>query len=181
MDFIQEVSSFVSPELCQSILDDIVTGFVQFEKNDYNIHSNAYEAREIENNPILKDRIARCEELISQQVYNYFVQYDIKTFEQKLTGVSVLYVESGGSIPKHTDEQIDDTLFRNIGVLLYLNKTIGGELCFPLQKRVITPDIGKLVIFPSLFTHPHMVLPNTGTGRYALRFSYGQEIKSIHI
>jgi len=31
----------------------------------------------------------------------------------------------------------------------------GGELCFPRQNKAIRPEAGTVVLFPSVFTHPH--------------------------
>jgi hypothetical protein len=43
-----------------------------------------------------------------------------------------------------------------LAVLIYLNDTeYGGETSFPLLKRSIKPKVGRIVVFPSYFTHMH--------------------------
>lgn len=53
--------------------------------------------------------------------------------------------------------------------LVYLNDVdSGGETAFPLQERTISPALGRAIIFPVGFTHPHAVLP-AASPRYILQ------------
>ena len=46
--------------------------------------------------------------------------------------------------------------FRIVAVLIYLNDVkLGGETEFPVLNRVISPQKGRIAIFPSSFTHMH--------------------------
>lgn len=177
IDFILEKNNFL--EEAEEIFNIIKSKDLPFEKNSYNINSQNYEYRNLEKNPDFKKIILFCEKKISREIKKYFEDYQIITGEQKFIGSSVLYLKEGSGIPKHTDDQIDGDIFRNIGVLVYLNSPNGGELIFPLQKRIIKPELGKLVLFPSLYTHPHMVVPAHKGDRYALRFNYASS-KSLH-
>lgn len=177
VDFILEQNDFLKE--AKDIYKIIKNKNLLFEKNSYNINSQNYEYRNLENHPDFKDIILLCEKKISIEIKKYFENYEVVTGEQNFIGSSVLYMKEGSGIPRHTDDQIDGDIFRNIGVLVYLNSPNGGELIFPLQKRIIKPEAGKLVIFPSLYTHPHMVIPTCKEDRYALRFNYGSS-KSLH-
>jgi hypothetical protein len=45
---------------------------------------------------------------------------------------------------------------RTLAVIVYLNDTeYGGETSFPLLKRSIKPKAGRVLVFPSYFTHMH--------------------------
>ena len=45
---------------------------------------------------------------------------------------------------------------RVLAVIVYLNDVKhGGETSFPLLKRNIKPKAGRIVVFPSYFTHIH--------------------------
>ena len=46
-----------------------------------------------------------------------------------------------------------------------------GELYFPEQDVLVKPKAGRMVIAPTFFTHPHMVLP-TLEDRYTYRVNF---------
>lgn len=77
----------------------------------------------------------------------------------------------------HYDTQIihhkNDTKIRPFVCILYLNSNFdGGECIFPVQKHIIKPEKGKLVIFPASYLFPHMVLGVSGSDRYSIRLTY---------
>ncbi len=173
-DFILEKSNFILKDDLDHVLTEIVNAKLSFEKNSYNIHGENYEYHNIDQHPRFNLIIKSYEKKILNELYNYFSSYDVNTFSQDFLSASVLYLKGGSIIPKHTDDQYDRGVLRSVGILLYLNTPKeGGQLAFPLQKRLINAEAGKLVIFPSLYTHPHMVMPTAGCDRYALRFNYG--------
>lgn len=173
-DFIFEESNFISSTEAYLVLDKIQEAELSFKKNAYNIHGKNYEFHNLEEQKDFKEIVQEYERKIRAKVDIYFHSYDVQTFKQDFLSASVLYLKAGDSIPKHTDDQYDMGILRSIGVLLYLNTPLfGGQLGFPLQKRLIAPEAGKLVIFPSVFTHPHQVMPTISEDRYALRFNYG--------
>lgn len=54
------------------------------------------------------------------------------------------------------NEHIDTEKDRKVSIILYLNEDFeGGILNFPIQSYDIEPKSGRLVIFPSNYTHPH--------------------------
>lgn len=43
-----------------------------------------------------------------------------------------------------------------LGITIFLNDDVGGgELVFPSQDTMITPECGRMVVWPNSFTHPH--------------------------
>jgi hypothetical protein len=175
-DFILEINNFIPENDIDHFLKLIIEAKLPFEKNSYNVHGENYEYHNAHQNKILESKIFNYQQKVGYEIGKYFSAYDVQTFKQNFLSGSILYLRSGAMIPKHTDDQYDRGIVRSLGVLIYLNSPAqGGELVFPLQKKMIKPESGKLVIFPSFFSHPHMVLP-TAEDRYALRLNYGMEL-----
>lgn len=73
-------------------------------------------------------------------------------------GYIALRYPTGGYYKEHIDysSNSDPKLQRVVSGLIYLNDDyIGGEIAFPLQGLSIKPKKGTVVLFPSIFTHPH--------------------------
>lgn len=72
----------------------------------------------------------------------------------------------------HVDGQSAEAPYNALRIatlIFYLNDVAhGGELYFPLQDLRIRPEVGRAVIFPNGFTHPHEVL-KTKSHRYAVQ------------
>lgn len=63
--------------------------------------------------------------------------------------------------------------YRNFLCLLYLNDDYeNGEVIFPLQKKVIKPEAGMLLIFPTSLMFPHQTTPAIGNDRCLFRMTY---------
>lgn len=94
-------------------------------------------------------------------------------------GANVMIYEDGSALPLHLDNPCftpdgGKTMFtRTIGMVVFLNHDFsGGELIFPEQERVITPECGDIVVFPVSHLYPHMVNAISGGKRYALRINF---------
>ena len=98
---------------------------------------------------------------------------NINDFEYESSNIDK--VDQGIWLPLHIDKEYDNSFIskRNFIVILYLN-TIedGGELCFPLQQRIIYPKAGDIVIFPTFYTYPHYVTPPMSSDRYAYHINF---------
>lgn len=79
------------------------------------------------------------------------------------------YEEGKGFYRQHMDAGNAYTITRTITVLIYLNSVEGGEVEFPLQNRKINPAPGRVVMFPSAWTHPHIAHKTTKGDRYIMR------------
>ncbi len=57
----------------------------------------------------------------------------------------------------HTDAGPGEFMERQLVAIWYLNDVPGpgGETEFPVQQIKVTPEEGKLVLFPPFWTHPH--------------------------
>ena len=72
----------------------------------------------------------------------------------------------GAYFKPHFDKPIGNN--RILAGIIYLNKlNKGGSIVFPQYNKKIKPDAGKLVMFPSNFTHLHYTEPSD-TDRYCV-------------
>lgn len=70
--------------------------------------------------------------------------------------------------------------YRNFLCLLYLNDNYeNGEVIFPLQKKVIKPEAGMLLIFPTSLMFPHQTTPAYGADRCLMRMTYIFDKKTL--
>ena len=80
-------------------------------------------------------------------------------------GYSVLRYEASNYYKEHTD--YNDNLVRVLTGLIYLNDDFdGGEVHFRRQNFTYKPTAGSIVLFPSVWSHPHTAMPVTNGVRY---------------
>ncbi len=87
--------------------------------------------------------------------------YNIQRYDGKDEGFFSLHNESSGSYP-----------YRLLAWMVYLNDAKCGTY-FPYQEKTVTPKIGRTVIWPAGWTHPHIgVTPNIGLKYIATGWFY---------
>ena len=87
--------------------------------------------------------------------------YNIQRYDGEQEGFFSLHNESSGSYP-----------YRILAWMVYLNDAECGTE-FPYQDRTVTPKIGRTVIWPAAWTHPHRgVTPNVGLKYIATGWFY---------
>jgi hypothetical protein len=80
------------------------------------------------------------------------------------------YLPNGrDSFPPHVDVMDQSNSGRLATAILYLNVPGGGETVFPQLNVSITPEQGRLVIFPPLWTFVHAGLPPRDRPKYTLQ------------
>lgn len=119
------------------------------------------------------------EETIITHAKYYFEQFSslMDSSDISLFGYNVVRQALDHHDTLHYDTQMihhkDDVKMRPFVCLLYLNDSFeGGQCVFPVQKKVITPEEGKLVIFPASYLFPHMVASICNDERYSIRITY---------
>lgn len=81
-----------------------------------------------------------------------------------------VYRKNQGFYKAHVDASSPGNSSRCISLLLYLNNIKeGGELFFPYQNKTISPEEGRLVIFPSNWMFLHEAKTPISNDRYILR------------
>ena len=121
---------------------------------------------------------------INELVYNYVIQgierysddfsylksndswrlspsYNIQRYNGEKEGYFSLHNEASGSYP-----------YRMLAWMVYLNDASSGTE-FPYQNMTIQPRMGRTVIWPAAWTHPHRgVIPNVGVKYIATGWFY---------
>jgi hypothetical protein len=96
----------------------------------------------------------------------------------RLRGFGLIRQPPGTSDDLHYDTALileaGQIKLRPFVCLLYLNdrEFSGGQLVFPAQKRVISPEAGKVILFPASYQFPHQVLGVAGGDRHFVRLNY---------
>jgi hypothetical protein len=87
--------------------------------------------------------------------------YNIQRYDGEKEGYFSLHNETSGSYP-----------YRLLAWMVYLNDAECGTE-FPYQEKTVTPKIGRTVIWPAAWTHPHRgVTPNVGLKYIATGWFY---------
>lgn len=108
---------------------------------------------------------------------NPFLEYGSNTSKFHLTSVYNLqkYSEGEGYFPLHCEHGSLGP-YRMLVWMIYLNDAKCGTV-FPIQKKTLKPKTGRLVIWPSAWTHPHRgVTPNVGK-KYIITGWWNYEVK----
>ena len=91
-------------------------------------------------------------------------------YPERILNINLLKYKENYFYTKHVDHSARTT--RTLSVVIFLNNDYeGGHLCFDLgQDEIlkIKPEVGKTVIFPSIFLYPHYVEPVTKGTRYVV-------------
>jgi hypothetical protein len=85
----------------------------------------------------------------------------------------VICYDPGAAEPEHFAEHADawnaDSATRALSLILFLNDVAeGGETFFPSLDLSVSPREGKLVVFPSAFTHTHVARRPVSGKKYAV-------------
>ena len=87
--------------------------------------------------------------------------YNVQKYDGEKEGFFTLHNEDSGSHP-----------YRMLVWMMYLNDAKSGTE-FPYQNKTITPKVGRTVIWPAGWTHPHKgVTPNEGVKYIATGWFY---------
>ena len=172
MNFIAKYPNVISEEFCKSILEKF---------NDELLQQNLSEEYSPEGHLIdpksegWKEVFEIIQNLTDKKIKEYISPVaHICPHKYEFSSISIRMYAPGQNVPLHFDEEISsDGTAKHFICLIYLKTVLlGGELLFPLQKEIITPKAGLMVIFPTFFTHPHTVLPTVDEERFCMRIQY---------
>jgi len=175
MDFIKVYDNVLTPKECTHYINLIEMG----EQHPGRVHSEDPDKRI---NPDIKHSFDVNFSQDYPAVTEYLITKVQKLLENYLEDVKTIipikscelfsgrkYPEGEGFYKRHVDNFGPYTIKRSITILIYLNTVEGGELEFPLQKRKIDPAPGRVVMFPSYWTHPHLAHKTSKGDRYLVR------------
>jgi hypothetical protein len=171
--FIKQIPNLLTEDYCKNFLNNFESLNLTPEVNLYNFDGVHQEYKHFAKYDELEDFDKEICSLVNIEVEKYLEEYKrFYTLKNKLEGSSLIKLTKLTELPLHYDPECSAGDRRNLTVLLYLHKCQNGELYFPMQKELIIPEPGKLLIFPAFFTHPHRVLPCVDRDRYTYRFNY---------
>lgn len=179
MDFINIYENCLSEEVCSLIIKHTLEEYSDFkESNSYNLLNTIDTYPVHEDDDFWKKEFTKIKNIADRNIENFLSFSNLNTLKSYNYNHSAISCQiQGRNIPIHYDNEIDyakDNLrVRNFAVLIYLNDNFeGGELVFPIQKVIIKPKVGMMVIFPTSFMHPHITTPNFIEDRFVLRLNY---------
>jgi len=108
--------------------------------------------------------------LLRKEIDNYFKILNLEIFNINRidnTGFMIMkYIKNEGFYDYHNDFYISDKNHRIFTYIWYLNTIeIGGETEI-MDKELIKPESGKLLIFPTCWTYPHRGLMPISNDKY---------------
>ena len=186
-DFIGHYPGVIDPKICKDVLGFIDTKQItptDFKGGqsqvDYNFISYDIDLNDPELNAANKHFVKAAENALDDYFEKPGMFKDlVNRSNYRYVHSSIDMIEKMGGLPIHFDKEYDKDFIskRNFIIVIYLNEiTSGGELVFPLQKRIISPKVGDLAIIPSFFTHPHYVNPSLFEDRYAYHLNYSTRL-----
>ena len=175
--FIREFKSSNLSQIAKSIFD-MISSSLDGAKTSSNLHGVVVEEclRDEKLLDILEKKLKPHLEVHIDDYFSFTPLLHKENF--KFSHYSLMHHKEGYNIPFHYDseyvyekEGVEEV--RNFAILLYLNDLEEwGALVFPLQKKTIKPEQGKLLIFPTSFMYPHTTIPTMSSDRFVLRVSY---------
>ena len=171
MDFIYEVENFLSPEMCQMVIDCFeksvnkhrpgIVGLGQIRphiKKSTDLGMSEFDTCTY-GKKLETELLSLCFKHISKYFQNILENYDYPNNTEnflnnlKMSGLQVQRTDPGGYFKWHEDSFKG----RVLSLIIYLNdldENDGGETEFSCGK-VIKPTQGKLLLFPSTWTYLH--------------------------
>ena len=171
--YIKEYPSLFTGDFCNSIikrrdedLKDSAEDLCYWNDKDLNVSWSSLSQE-------LHAKVSSC-------IEDYFSNFQklVTLDDITLEGFGIIKQLPGTFDPLHFDTPLiineKNHRMRPFVCLAYLNhkEFNGGQLLFPVQKTVITPEQGKVVIFPASYLFPHHVATISGGTRYFVRMNY---------
>ena len=169
--FVLEIEGAVPAEACQGLVSG-AEGSGDWPGSTQ-IHGNgdvfADDARTSSERPVTSEAFPALEQTLSRLLDEAARFYRCRFREFAYsgnTGWTLVRYEEGQHYSRHCDAA-RGTQNRCLSALLYLNDAFaGGETAFPEQGLEISAKVGKLVLFPPWFTHPHQANPVESGTKY---------------
>jgi hypothetical protein len=177
--FIKQIDYLLTPEECQDFIQKFETGVRNNRDYQGNFNGLQKEYMDLHQYEDLKDFDNKIKAVADVEVQKFLHTH--RTFmECTYYQESTLLLKLDAHVPLKLHYDIEttdrnregeDIQTRHFAALIYLQDLPDGKLYFPMQKTLVDIRPGRMVIFPTFFTHPHTVFPST-VDRYAYRINY---------
>lgn len=170
--FIKVIDDVVSKFECDLFLEEFKEANPDIKKDEINFDGHQLEYTNLDKIPKLASFDLKIQDVAEKEVRKYLAQYKWANNEFYLENSMLMHIKQFQGLPLHHDNEVSSGgLRRNFIVLIYMQDLEAGELYFPQQDVLVKPKAGRMVIAPTFFTHPHMVLP-TLEDRYTYRVNF---------
>lgn len=171
--FIRVYDDILSKHECALFLKEFKQSNPSIKKEEINFDGHQLEYMNLDKIPLLASFDFKVQDIAQKQVDKYLSEFNWMHNKFYLENSMLLHISPNQGLPLHSDNEFSEGgLRRNFIVLIYLQEMeLGGELFFPKQDLIVRPKSGRMVIAPTFFTHPHMVLP-TFEDRYTYRVNF---------
>lgn len=171
--FIRVYDDVISEFECSLFIKEFKQSNASIKKDEINFDGHQLEYMNLDNIPLLASFDFKVQDVAQKQVNKYLAEFPWMHNKFYLENSMLLHISPHQGLPLHSDNEFSEGgLRRNFIVLMYLqDMESGGELAFPKQSLVVKPKAGRMVIAPTFYTHPHMVLP-TLEDRYTYRVNF---------
>ena len=117
------------------------------------------------NNKVIRDLFLSLTDCVNSYVkkYNFMQSHVVHTF---MLNIIQHYKKGGGYKVTHYERADRHTANRQLVYMVYLNTLKNGGTHFPYQNKTLNAVKGKLVIWPSDFTHPHVGVISNDEEKY---------------
>jgi hypothetical protein len=146
-NFILERNNFLSKEECNILIKDLKGKVKPPEKEEY-----GYESCDLEGTPIFNQIQHRVSPLWGEYI-NAFPEVNLTPNKWSLTYIRFKKFKPGKSFEYWHSEHSYSHCTRVLNIQLYLSTHDCGTEFY--NGDVVKSEIGKVVIFPSYFTHTH--------------------------
>jgi hypothetical protein len=178
--FIQKKEDLLSLSECSEFIHNFKSKDLSRNTEDINFDGEQNEYKNLDKHSNLKEFHDKVKKVADEQVQEYLRSYPLLRTQYYIESSLLLELEKMKGLKLHYDREIASSHESESGgferrtftVLAYLQDIDqGGEIFFPEQKELIKIKAGTFVVFPTFFTHPHMVFP-TSQDRYTYRINF---------
>jgi len=177
MKYIRKLPGILSHEECDN-LRQIHTEYTK--GGGFSPYKDLVFWRDKKMNPFIADKADDLDKVFKEEVNSYMEEMSFSKLSYKhthLAGISITRQPDGHSERLHSDIELvrnkEGIRRRPFVFIIYLNKEYsGGQLCFPAQQEIITPEKGMGLFFPASYMFTHQILTLSGSDRYYLRMNY---------
>jgi hypothetical protein len=161
--YIKSYENVVSAELCSQIIEKF-SGDKRVKPDpqpNYSTRHFVFASDKKDWAPLVR----KVTEISNRVTADYFKSLGARIYDWFDDGYVIARYRKGDVCALHDDAQSTQppcNLLRYATLLIYLNTVDGGETHFPEQKVKVKPEMGKIVMFPAMMTHPHEVFSPKG-------------------
>jgi len=174
-NFIIEYFNIFSKNQCQQIINYIC----DLEKNsllideskatNMNVIHHTFNTADDYTHPINTFSLNNIYYKIQNCIKHYCSQYSVLENNKFLVNCFKFkkIPENGGFFDWHCEQNNAQNIYRTLVIQIYLNDNFkNGETEFKYLNKKISPEVGKVLIYPAAYTHTHKGNPPLGGTKY---------------